>query len=229
LSSPRESFLSCVREAVAAGARAGAPKSIESRGNIGYQGAGTDSVERFVAELTTLGGHAWVVRTPTEVISTIVDILRPFSPKKVLLGQGGILDSLDLENELAVLGCRFQNVGKLHDDDWKEKMFPAEAGISRVDYLIAESGTMVIKSAPDHPRALSLLPPVYIAVAERSQLLPDLFDVFAAEEPQAGRPPPSCLTFITGPSKTGDIELRLVTGVHGPGEVHVVLLNNSED
>ena len=51
--------------------------------------------------------------------------------------------------------------------------------------------------------------------------MPDLFDLF----PEGGRDMPSCLTLITGPSKTGDIELKLVTGVHGPGEVHVILIN----
>ena len=80
-------------------------------------------------------------------------------------------------------------------------------------------------SSPAEPRSLSLLPPLHIAVASRDQVLPDLFDLFTSER----RPPepslPSCLSLITGPSKTGDIELRLVTGVHGPGEVHVVLID----
>lgn len=226
MSSAREAFLSRVREALAAGTQPGTPKSIPARENIGYQGGGPDPVERFVAELKALGGHPWVVHSPDEVSSKIVEILRPFSPRKVLLGQGGVLDSLDLENELAVLGCKFQKVSALDEDNWKEKMFPADAGISKVDYLIAESGSIVLKAATGEPRALSLLPPVYIAVAQLSQLLPDLFDVFAAEKPQNGHAP-SCLTFITGPSKTGDIELRLVTGVHGPGEVHVVLVREA--
>ena len=68
---------------------------------------------------------------------------------------------------------------------------------------------------------MSLLPPVHIAVADRSQLLPDLFDLFRQLPPEEM---PSCVSLITGPSKTGDIELRLVTGVHGPGEIHVVLI-----
>jgi L-lactate utilization protein LutC len=55
-------------------------------------------------------------------------------------------------------------------------------------------------------------------------LLPDLFDLFDLYSPIGNGAPPSCLTLITGPSKTGDIELKLVTGVHGPGEVHVILL-----
>ena len=78
-----------------------------------------------------------------------------------------------------------------------------------------------MRSSPDQPRSISLLPPVHIALAERRQLVPDLFDLF----PQLGTLP-SCLTLITGPSKTGDIELRLVTGVHGPGTVHVLMLDS---
>ena len=66
----------------------------------------------------------------------------------------------------------------------------------------------------------SLLPPVHIAVADVDQLLPDLFDLFGRLSRQEL---PACVSLITGPSKTGDIELKLVTGVHGPGEVHVVL------
>jgi L-lactate dehydrogenase complex protein LldG len=72
-----------------------------------------------------------------------------------------------------------------------------------------------------------LLPPVHIAIAWRSQILPDLFDLFpsgAAGAQEADLP--SCWSLITGPSKTGDIELRLVTGVHGPGEVYVVLIES---
>ena len=74
------------------------------------------------------------------------------------------------------------------------------------------------------PRSLSLLPPLHIAVAHQSQILPDLFDLFETPLWTERGGLPSCLSLITGPSKTGDIELRLVTGVHGPGEVHVILI-----
>jgi L-lactate dehydrogenase complex protein LldG len=83
---------------------------------------------------------------------------------------------------------------------------------------------VIVACRPEDPRSVGLLPPVHIAVAQRRQLLPDLFDLFAAYSANGTLPSlPSCLSVITGPSKTGDIELRLVTGVHGPGEVHVVL------
>jgi L-lactate dehydrogenase complex protein LldG len=94
-----------------------------------------------------------------------------------------------------------------------------------VAHLVAETGSVVLAAGPDDPRSLSLLPPVHIAIAARAQLVADLFDLFDLFSPLStpGTSPPSCLTLITGPSKTGDIELKLVTGVHGPGEIHVIL------
>ncbi len=116
-------------------------------------------------------------------------------------------------------------VADLSSASARDVFFGADVGISNVAQLIAETGSVVMATGPGEPRALSLLPPVHIAVADPGQLLDDLFDLFDLFSPLA-RPeklPPSCLTLITGPSKTGDIELKLVTGVHGPGEIHVVL------
>jgi len=68
------------------------------------------------------------------------------------------------------------------------------------------------------------LPPVHVVLAKRETLVAALFDLFQPGKwPKA---PPSCVALITGPSKTGDIELRLVTGVHGPGEVHAILVDD---
>jgi L-lactate utilization protein LutC len=67
------------------------------------------------------------------------------------------------------------------------------------------------------------LPPLHVAVAGREQILPDLFDLFDGR--LAADRLPASVSIITGPSKTGDIELRLVTGVHGPGEIHVVVID----
>jgi L-lactate utilization protein LutC len=137
------------------------------------------------------------------------------------MGQCYFLDSLHLANRLRTLGIEID-----YADAPRDACFTADIGITGVDALIAETGTIVQASRPDQPRSLSLLPPVYIAVAERARLVPDLFDWFEST-PVALRASgiPACLSLITGPSKTGDIELKLVTGVHGPGEVHVVLMN----
>ena len=104
-------------------------------------------------------------------------------------------------------------------------MASADLGITGVDYAIAETGTCVIIPATGSSRLVSLLPPVHIALIERGQVLPTLDELFTLRRRDfvdgAVR---SYMNLITGPSRTADIEYKLVTGVHGPGEVHMVLI-----
>jgi L-lactate utilization protein LutC len=145
--------------------------------------------------------------------------------RKILLGIGGMVDRLDLAGRLRQEGLAVTTIDMCHGPGVRDVFFGADVGISNVEHLVAETGSVVVSSGPDDPRSLSLLPPVHVAIADRRQLLGDLFDLFDLFSPisSRGNSPASCMTIITGPSKTGDIELRLVTGVHGPGEIHVVL------
>jgi L-lactate utilization protein LutC len=217
--SAREAFLQRVRQAVAAGNRAGNAIPLPERGSVGHQGAGPDPVARFCQELAAAGGHPHLAAGPDDAARQVVAVVRALSARRALLGRGPFLDTLALGDPLHSVGVEVIPVDSLPAAGSRDAFFAADVGISGVDHLIAETGSIVVASAPDDPRSVSLLPPVHIAVAERRQLVPDLFDLFGP----AAAALPSCLTLITGPSKTGDIELRLVTGVHGPGEVHVVL------
>jgi L-lactate utilization protein LutC len=218
MSSEREAFLRTVRKAVAAGNRAGAVPPLPERGNVGYQGGSDDPVARFCTELIAAGGFPHVVPDRIAAASVVMDLVKAKAARRVLLGRGRVLDGLLLLDALRADGIEVSLTDPLPAEGWREAAFAADVGISGVDYLIAETGSVAVCTRPDQPRGLSLLPPVHIAVADVDQLLPDLFDLFALGER------PACLSVITGPSKTGDIELRLVTGVHGPGEVHVVIL-----
>jgi L-lactate dehydrogenase complex protein LldG len=223
--SAREAFLERVKEAVAQGNRAGAAPKLPDRAGVGYQGAGADPIERFCTELAAAGGKGHVAADSTAVLHTIQSILQPLNARKILLSRGGLIDRLDLPTRLRQLGLQVKMTDEVEQDP-REDFFAAEVGITNVHRLIAETGTVVMATHPKEPRSASLLPPVHIALADRAQLLPDLFDLFDLFSPVATVTkslPPSCLTLITGPSKTGDIELRLVTGVHGPGEIHVIL------
>jgi L-lactate utilization protein LutC len=227
MSNPRDAFLQRVRQAVAAGNRAGAAAALPSRGTTGYEGAGSDPVACFRTELIAAGGHAHLVPDRAAALARVLELVQGKQARRVLLGRGPFLDALDLSEPLRRLGLDVTAADTIPPDTARDDFFAADVGISGVDYLIAETGTVVLRARPDEPRSVSLLPPVHIAVAERSQLLPDLFDLFAALAPDAAAGAlPSCVALITGPSKTGDIELRLVTGVHGPGEVHVVLVTS---
>ena len=94
------------------------------------------------------------------------------------------------------------------------------AGVSRALYGLADTGSVVLAASPDEPRANSLLPDVHVTLLEESRILPGLDELFAA----LGDDLPSALAIVTGPSRSADIEQKLAVGVHGPGEVHVVLL-----
>jgi L-lactate utilization protein LutC len=223
VTSARDAFLQRVREAVAAGNRAGDTAPLPERGTVGYQGAGPDPAARFCAELTAAGGHAHRAADPADAARQVRALVEAVPGRRVLLGRGPLLDGLALADPLRARGREVVHVDALIPATARDAFFAADVGITGVAYLIAETGTLVLLSGPDAPRSPSLLPPIHIAVAGTDQLLPDLFDLFAPHLWPGGSPP-SNVTLITGPSKTGDIELRLVTGVHGPGEVHVVLV-----
>jgi L-lactate utilization protein LutC len=225
MTTTREAFLERVRQAVQTGNRAGVAATIQPRGPVGYQGAGPDPVARFSEELRAAGGQPHLVPDPTTAVAAILDLVKSLAPRRVLLGQGSFLDSLGLADQLRARGVDLDRVEALTSATSRDAFFGADLAISGVHALIAETGTVVSLARPDEPRSLSLLAPVHIAVAHRTQLVPDLFDLFEPAVWERNQELPSCLSLITGPSKTGDIELRLVTGVHGPGELHVVLVH----
>lgn len=215
----RDAFLGRVRRAVREGNRAGQAPPLPERGHVGYQGAGDDPAARFVEQCTAAGGRVHRAPDHEGAAAVVLALVQEKAARRALVGPGDVVGALGLPVRLRGLGMEAVEVAALPEEGSRDVLFAADIGISGVNALIAETGTLVVRGRPGEPRSLSLLPPVHIAVAEVGQIVPDLFDLFGGVAEL-----PSCLTLITGPSKTGDIELRLVTGVHGPGEVHVVLL-----
>ena len=94
------------------------------------------------------------------------------------------------------------------------------AETSEALYGLADTGSVVLAASPSEPRARSLLPEVHISLLREERILTGLAELFEALGPDL----PSQLMIVTGPSRSADIEQVLTIGVHGPGEVHVVLL-----
>jgi L-lactate dehydrogenase complex protein LldG len=93
------------------------------------------------------------------------------------------------------------------------------AGVSTAIYGLADTGSVVLSSSTE-PRAQSLLPDAHVTLLREDLILPGLDELFAV----LGDDLPSALAIVTGPSRSADIEQKLAVGVHGPREVHVVLL-----
>ncbi len=110
-------------------------------------------------------------------------------------------------------------VTRQRDDD---TLFSVPAAVTGVAAAIAETGTLICDTGGGAVRGCTLIPPVHVAVVGRSQIVGDLFDWFMLVGPAASAV--ANINMITGPSKTADIEGILITGVHGPGRAHVVLI-----
>lgn len=102
----------------------------------------------------------------------------------------------------------------------KHSLAQCDLGVTEVDFALPETGTLVLRSSAERPRAVSLLPRVHLAILEPRVLRPDLHQVFA-EAKNA-----HYLVFITGPSRTADIELTVTLGVHGPKALYAWVIND---
>jgi L-lactate dehydrogenase complex protein LldG len=130
--------------------------------------------------------------------------------------------------ELADTAAQSLGLSTLITDDSfdKNELARCDVSISECDALIAQTGTVVVTSRTAGGRALSVLPPHHVVIARREQLVPDLPTAFALIKAKHAANYPSMISFITGPSRTGDIERILVLGAHGPKKLTIFCLGD---
>ncbi len=222
----REAFLQRVRQA----AHSGRAHRIHPHGEVtertGYVGASGDVCRHMATEVEAVGGHAHLVGDLRAARDLLEGLLVKYEVKTALCWQHDLLNQLGLDELLSTRGIGhidFDSLSKLDLQQQRQTCLAADIGITSASCAIAETGTLVMLSAPGRERTASLVPPVHVAIIQRSQILADLFDLFAQLEQDGIENMPSNLSLITGPSKTGDIELQLTTGIHGPGTWHVII------
>ena len=113
------------------------------------------------------------------------------------------------------------------DKDIRQQVIDAYIGVTAADFCMADTATLVMRARPGHARTVSLVPAIHIAVITLDQIIADLKELYALlrwdpHERREGLT--NCLTFISGPSKTADIEATMVHGAHGPREVHLFVI-----
>ncbi len=226
---PRKAILERVRRAVVSGQAHRPGIRFKVGQDVGYAGAGADLLGRLAAELKAVGAHPVRVNGMESGIETIREISR--GARLAIRWSCPLLDRSGLDSALAENGTEvvpWSDVERLQTTDpvkARDLIFGADLGISCVDGAAAETGTIALGSSPGQGPPVSLLPPTHIALVEAYQVVPDLFDLLKIFESSSGNLPGN-LVLVTGPSKTGDIELRLTTGVHGPGDLHVIILED---
>jgi L-lactate dehydrogenase complex protein LldG len=193
---------------------------------------------KFEAELTKVAGIAHRAANRQGLEEILQAILSQANATSVVLSRNPLLRELNIEPLLRRWGKGIAIWQTLAAEDapvagngslrvFAEASFAATVGITGVEFALAETGSLVVSSWTEGAQLASLAPPVHVALYRRSQLVASLEEVLE-KLPLAGAPeqavPGRSVVFITGTSRTADIEQILIRGVHGPGEVHAILV-----
>jgi L-lactate dehydrogenase complex protein LldG len=196
---------------------------------------------KFEAELTKVAGIAHRAASRQGLEETLQTILSHAKATSVVLSRNPLLAELDLEARLRAWGQSvtvWQTPGGGDSPGaeatslraFADASFAAAVGITGVEYALAETGSLVVTSLTEGAQLASLAPPVHVALYRRSQLVASLDEVLErlAVASHGGLALPGrSVVFITGTSRTADIEQILIRGVHGPGEVHAILVEQA--
>ena len=184
-----------------------------------------------LAEVSALRG--WKVcraSNPEEALDYICALAASSGTTLAMRSDQEVFHGFAMDAALSSRGTEVTVMGRasgLSEDELRRLIPRAGMGITGADYAIAETGSVVLLPRKGLSRLVSLVPPIHVAVVRPGEVLEELEDFFILRRlayHEAGGAMDSYINFITGPSRTADIEQTLVIGVHGPKEAHLVLL-----
>ena len=179
-----------------------------------------DRISQFQKEIRLLGGQCHLAATPVELANMILEIVLNAKCKLA------IIDSyIDNNDEIrSTLTKHGIDAIRIQDSQATlECLSKADVGITHADVVVSQTATVIIKTARDEDRLASCLPRVHIAIVSTTRLVEKLTDATQYLKTNLQTNEPCVISFVSGPSRTSDIEMKQVLGVHGPHEVHVIL------
>lgn len=177
------------------------------------QAGSTDSeIQLFLDEIKKLSGVGQRI-APGGIAEALKTLVAENNIHKATIWDTLWLNQLQITDHLASLGVEI-----VSPTAEKHEIAQCDLGITEADYLLPETGTIVLHSSAEMPRAVSLAPRIHLAIVRPEMLRPDMHQVFAEGRNN------NYLVFITGPSRTADIELTTTLGVHGPKELFVWMM-----
>ncbi len=169
-----------------------------------------DRIASMIARLEPLAGKAGETADPRGAVAAMIEGKTAVASNAPFLAECGITSLPNVRS------------GVTDRDELRDLCAAADVGITSADYALANTGTLVMISSPQEARLVSLLPPAHIAIVPRDRILTGLDELLTlVPDPAAVT---SSMVLITGPSRTADIEQILVRGVHGPGQITVLIV-----
>jgi len=166
-------------------------------------------IDNFRASLESLGAHFAVVNGEAEARDYLREMLAKTGLKRIAVSDADIATNVvDTITDVEIVRTASKDV-----------LFDCDLGITSAQWAIAETGTLVLESDAERHRLTSLVPPIHLCLLRTGCIRQTMGEILEMVHPGRDR----TITFITGASRTSDIELTLAIGVHGPRELHVLL------
>ncbi|MFQ3565907.1 MAG: LUD domain-containing protein [Aggregatilineales bacterium] len=184
-------------------------------------------LERFAQELDALKGQLFVAASDAEARDLTLELLHNHHAERILAWDFAHIPAAGLQEAILAAGIEILQPA-LHDELRPETLARAETaqvGLTGADAAAATTGTLIVTSGPGKGRLPTILAPVHLVIITVDQIVPRI-ESWVARQREDGLLAvrgSANFCFITGPSRTGDIEMELILGVHGPGQLQVIV------
>jgi L-lactate dehydrogenase complex protein LldG len=185
-------------------------------------------VERFVSEVSRVGGFVARIGTVVEMVDYLLRLLTETGDGRVAISDALAKQEPKLGQWLQEQRARVIPCAVAPD---RHALLSAEIGVTFADFAIADTGTLVLVSGAEKHRLISLVPPIHVCLLDPDRIVANLTELLkqTGEQHYSRELAPCAMTFITGPSRTADIEHTVTTGVHGPRELHILLYSGRKN
>ena len=214
--SDREAILHAVREALASTGIPSGEVALPDASRTGPNLTHEQMVGRFIEEVEAVSGRVHRVADIDSGARQLESLIR-----------GGKIESLVVSRDPLARSISSRVIGKhlvVDPEADRDAIAGADMGLTGVRLAIAEHGTLMLAPEDDHGRLAALLPPHHVAVVRESELVGTLAE---AIDHLGSEPQPATITFVSGPSRTADIEQTLVIGIHGPALLDILLIEDT--
>jgi len=204
-------------------------------------------LNRFMEMAAPIKLNVMALKDPAAVTAAIVELVENKDPewgdqKSIAAWKHPLIDGLTLSEalrvqEVPVYVTEIKDIAKEEISETsqranlRQQVIDSYIGVTSADFCMADTATLVMRTRPGQARSVSLVPSIHIAVIRLDQIIADLKELYALmigdmEIKKEGLT--NCMTFISGPSKTADVEATMVHGAHGPREVYVYVIADIE-
>jgi len=168
-------------------------------------------INAFKESLELVGAKCSFVDSEAQAAERFAAIVNGLDSKNVVIS----------DSELVYRIVEASRIDAIQDPS-RDELFSSDIGVTSAQWAIAETGTLVLESGSERHRLVSLVPPIHVCILTERSIRLSMAEILEAADIDTNR----TITFITGASRTSDIELTLAIGVHGPGELHVIVIRD---